>query len=386
MSNPAQEPDTALARVAFVIDKLESGGAQRQLVMLAAALKDRGYDVEVFVYHQDGFFAEDFREAGVPVSLVPFRNKAHLVHTMRETIKANGPDIVISYLAGPNALMELVGLFRRRFALIISERCLEVEGRKRFVRYGLHFLADAVVCNSHSQHRHILETFPRLADRTHIIANGVDLKRFSLVGPPPSTRPKRLRILVLARVHPQKNPFTLVEAIAIVRREQPQLEVSVDWYGNPWWQNEGYYFRLEELIERRELKDVFRLHPAVKNVERLYHEADVVCLPSLYEGTSNTIREAMACGLPLLVSRTGDNPELVKEGQNGLMFDASSAQDIAATIVRFANTSDNAKREMGIESRKLAEATSSLDTVFDSYIELIQEVLGKRTILQDDVK
>ena len=347
--------------------------------MLAAALKDRGYGVEVFVYHQDGFFADDFSEAGVSVSLVPFRNKAHLVYAMRKAIKASGSDMVISYLAGPNALMELVGLFRRRFALIISERCLEVESRKRFVRYGLHFLADAVVCNSHSQHRHILETFPRLADRTHVITNGVDIKKFSLVDPPSSNRPQKLKILVLARVHPQKNPFALVEAMEIVRREQPRLEVSVDWYGDPWWQNEDYYFRLEEVIERRELKDAFRLHPAIKNVERLYHGADVVCLPSLYEGTSNTIREAMACGIPLLVSRTGDNPELVKEGQNGLMFDASSAQDIAATIIHFAKKSNKEKRKMGLEGRKLVEAMSSLDSVFDSYIEIIQEVFSKRT-------
>ena len=349
--------------------------------MLAAALKDRGYGVEVFVYHQDGFFVEDFHEAGVSVSLVPFRNKAHLVYTMRKAIKASGSDMVISYLAGPNALMEVVGLFRRRFALIISERCLEVESRKRFVRYGLHFLADAVVCNSHSQHRHILETFPRLADRTHIITNGVDIKKFSLVEPPSPHQSKKLRILVLARVHPQKNPFTLVEAMEIIRRERPQLEVSVDWYGDPWWQNENYYFRLKEIIERQELKDVFRLHPAVKNVEQLYHEADVVCLPSLYEGTSNTICEAMACGIPLLVSRTGDNPELVKEGQNGLTFDASSAQDIAATIIRFAEKSNQIRRKMGLEGRRLVEAASSLDTVFDSYTELIQEILSKRTTL-----
>lgn len=379
MSDTAQQSAPALARVAFVIDKLESGGAQRQLMMLAAALKDRGYGVEVFVYHRDDFFADDFRKAGVPISCVPFRNKAHLVRAMGKAIKATGPDMVISYLAGPNALMELSGLLRRRFALIVSERCLEVEGRKRFVRYGLHFFADAVACNSHSQYRHILETFPRLAGRTHVIANGVDLERFFPVEPRPS-RPEILRILVLARVHPQKNPFTLIEAVDIVRQEQPQLEVSVDWYGNPWWQNEDYHFRVQEAIERRSLKGIFRLHPAVKNVEQLYHEADVVCLPSLYEGTSNTIREAMACGIPLLVSRIGDNPVLVKEGQNGLLFDASSAQNIAATIVRFAKKSSEAKRKMGLEGRKLVEATSSLDAVFDSYTELIQKVLSKRII------
>ena len=377
MSNTAQEPAPALARIVFVIDKLESGGAQRQLVMLAAALKDRGYGVEVFVYHRDDFFADDFRKAGVSVSLVTFRNKVHLVHAMRKAIKASGPDMVISYLAGPNALMELIGLFRRRFALLISERCLEVNGRKRFMRYGLHFLADAVVCNSHSQYHHILETFSRLADRTHIIANGVDLKRFSLAEPSPG-RPEKLRILVLARVHPQKNPFTLVEAVEIVRREQPKLEVLVDWYGDPWWQNEDYCFRLKEAIERRGLKGIFCVHPAVKNVEPLYHEADVVCLPSLYEGTSNVIREAMACGIPLLASRTGDNPRLVKEGQNGLLFDASSAKDIADKIICFAKKSCAAKREMGLKGRELIEDMFSSDSVFDNYIELIGEILSKR--------
>ena len=377
MSNTAQGPTPALPRVAFVIDKLESGGAQRQLVMLASALKDRGYGVEVFVYHHDDFFADDFRRAGVSVNLVPFRNKAHLVRAMGKAIKASDPDVVISYLAGPNALMELVGLFRRRFALIIMELCLEVDGWKRFMRYGPHFFANAVVCNSHSQYRHILETFPRLADRTHVIPNGVDIERFSLVGSP-SSQSKKLRILVLARVHPQKNPFKLVKAVEIVRREQSQLEVSVDWYGDPWWQNEDYYFRLEEDIESRELKGVFRLHPAVKDVEQLYHGADVVCLPSIYEGTPNILYEAMACGIPLLVSRAGDNPELVKEEQNGLMFDASSAQDIADTIIHFAKKSYQTRREMGLRGRKLVEEMSPLHTIIDRYVELIQKMLSKQ--------
>ncbi len=377
MSNTARVSDPTLPRVAFVIDKMESGGAQRQLVMLAAALKDRSYDVETFIYHGGGFFADDLTEIGVSLNSVPFRNKAHLVRAMRKAIKASSPDVVVSYLTGPNSLMELAGLPRRRFALITSERCLDAVGRKRFVRYGLHFLADAVVCNSYSQHRHILETFPRLADRTHIIVNGVDLKRFSPVQSPP-IRSRELRMLVLARVHPQKNPFTLVEAVEIVRREQPQLDVLVDWYGDPWWQNEDYYARLKEAIERRMLKDVFRLHRAVKNIEQLYHRADVVCLPSLYEGTSNTICEAMACGVPVLASRTGDNSRLVKEGRNGLLFDAPSAQDMADKIVQFARKPHETRRAMGLTGRRLVEEIFSPDFFIDSYIELIQKVLDKR--------
>lgn len=370
-----------MIRITFVIDKLEPGGTQRQLVMLAAALINRGYEIETLVYHRNGFFADDLAEVGVSVNYVPFRNKVHLVRAMRKAIQTSRPDVVISCLPGPNALMGLTGLFRRRFALITSERCFDVVSKswKCFVRYGPHLLADAVICNSYAQYHHILEVFPRLEDQTQIITNGVDLERFTPTQPPPY-RPKQLRILVLARLHPQKNPFTLVEAVAIIRKEQPQLDITVDWYGSHRWQKDDYNAQLEAVIERRSMKEVFRLHEAVKEVEQLYRETDVVCLPSLYEGTSNVICEAMACAVPLLVSRAGDNFRLVEEGQNGLLFDASSARDIANTILQFANRSYETRQEMGLVGRKRIEALCSPGILVDRYIEVIQKVLDKRAL------
>ena len=368
-----------MIQITFVIDKLESGGTQRQLVMLAAALTNSGYEIETLVYHRNGFFADDLAEIGVPVNYVSFRNKAHLVHAMRKAIKASKPDVVISCLPGPNILMGLIGLFRRRFALITSERCFDIVGKswKCFMRYGPHFLADAVICNSYAQYHHILEVFPRLESRTQIIVNGVDLERF-VPTESPTKQPEKLRMLVLARVHPQKNPFTLVEAVAIIRRKQPQLDIVVDWYGSPRWQKDSYYAQLEAVIERQSLKEVFRLHEAVKNVEQLYHRADVVCLPSLYEGTSNVICEAMACAVPLLVGRAGDNSRLVEEGRNGLLFDASSARDVANAILRFADQPYETRREMGLAGRKRVEAICSPGVLADRYIEVIQKVLDKR--------
>ena len=249
--------------------------------------------------------------------------------------------------------------------------------RKSFVRYGFHFLADAVVCNSQSQHRHILEVFPRLEDRAFVIDNGVDLEKF-LPDKPPPNRPGELRVLVLARVHPQKNPFKLLEAVDIIRQEQPQLSVSVDWYGDTGLQRVDYHAQLKEAIERRSLKEVFRLHSPIKNVEQLYHETDVVCLPSLYEGTPNVVCEAMACGIPVLVSKIGDNSRLVEEGQTGLLFDPSSARDIADTILQFANKPYEVRREMGIMGRKRAEILLSSDSAVDRHVELIREILDKR--------
>lgn len=349
------------------------------MVTLGVPFIERGYEVRTFVYHWDDFFADDLADAGVPISYVPFHNKAHLIRAMRKAINAYSPDVVLSYLPGPNALMGLAGLPRRKYALISSEQCLDIVGmrRKSFVRYGFHFLADAVVCNSQSQHRHVLEVFPRLKDRAFTIDNGVDLERFAPAQPRPN-RPGELRVLVLARVHPQKNPFMLLEAVDILKKEQSQLSVSVDWYGGTSLQRADYHTRLEETIKRRSLEGIFRLHQPVKDVQRLYHEADVVCLPSLYEGTPNVVCEAMACGIPVLVSKIGDNSRLVEEGQNGLLFDPSSARDIADTILRFSDMPYKDKREMGFIGRKRAEMLLSSDSAVDRHIELIREILSKR--------
>lgn len=374
-------------RVTLIIDDLGSGGAQRQLVMLAPGLKDRGHHVEVLVYQRGDFFTSELVEAGVPVTLVPFRNKLHIIYSVRKAIMESSPDVVITFLQGPSILAELARLPRRKFSLITSERVLDTTGRsmRRSVRYRLHRLADAVVSNSHSQRQHMIEAFPRLEDRTHVIVNGVDLERFAPAKPLLTSRSAELRMLVLARFAQQKNPFGLLDAVEIIRREHPQLDVVVDWYGDyktpgnpPITRQRDFPIGLEETIAQYSLQDKFRLHRAVKNVEQLYHAADVVCLPSFSEGTANVICEAMACGIPLLVSRVSDNIKLVVEEQNGLLFDPLSPRDIADTIVRFAAKPYDIRQRMGLTGRKMAETTLSPDVLVDSYISLMEKVVTQK--------
>ncbi len=197
---------------------------------------------------------------------------------------------------------------------------------------------------------------------------------------------------MLARIYRQKNPFGLLEAVDIVRRERPLLDLTVDWYGDHlvaesrrsskwdfrYRQKEAeHYSRLKQTIADRSLQDRFRLHPAVRDVVTLYRMADAVCLPSFYEGTSNVICEAMACGVPLLVSRVSDSPRLVHEGRNGLLFDPESPQDIADAILRFADTPPEARRRMGLDGRRMAEAMLPESAFVDNYIKLIDKILSK---------
>ena len=362
---------------------------------LAICLKRRGFEVEVLTYWPDDFYADLLVEANVPLVYVPSYNRLHLILAMRRALRKPKSDIVVAFLSGPSRLVELASLPRRDFALIVSERNLDVSGRtlRRMVDYFLHRFADAVVSNSHAQRDRIKQLAPHLEQNTYVIINSVDLEYFKPATSPKQNRPYQLHILVLARLEPQKNPFGLLEAVAVVRHDSPGLDLVVDWYGGPTLTDEqldlrwakkpyeervGYYRQLEESIARKSLQERFRLHPAAQNVIPLYHEADVVCLPSFYEGTSNVICEAMACGIPVLASRVSDNPRLVKEGRNGFLFDPSSPQDIANVILRFAATSPAARRTMGLEGRKMAETMLSPDLFANRFIELIDHVFAQR--------
>ena len=378
-------------RVVMVIDQLEAGGAQRQFCLLAAALHKLGFLVKILVLRRDSFFRDQLREAAdVPVACLETRNRAHLAVRVRRAIRSERPDAVISFLSWPNLLVELAGLPRRSFAVIVSERNLDVSPRslKSRLRYFFHRFADVVVSNSYAQRDCMSNLSSYLASRTTVIVNGVDSDRFA-----PRLRQEvpgeGIRILVLARFAPQKNVIRFIQAVNIVLSQNPDAHVTVDWYGKIPVRDGGsesgwalsasiraaaYYQQVVAAIETYEIEGRFRLHGSVKDVERLYWQSDVVCLPSLHEGCSNVLAEAMACGVPVLASRISDNVRLVEDGVNGFLFDPMSAEDIADKVMRFSRLSRVERKRLGEEGRRLAQSMLSVDVFVDRYAGLIESL------------
>ena len=381
----------AVTRVVMVIDHLEPGGAQRQFCLLATSLHRLGFAVRVVVFRRDDFFADILQEAGpIPVMYLEARTRLHLIYLVRNAIRRDKPDVVISFLSWPNLLVELGGLPRREFSVVVSERNLDVStgGAKRYLRYFFHRFADIVVSNSYAQRERIEQIAPHLKDRTEVIVNGVDTLHFKPTDrmDPPNGR---MRVLVLARFAPQKNALRFVAAVHMFRAQHPDANLIVDWYGKKpvvdvkWAQRVAlqsmtYYRGVESVIARYMMQDAFCLHTPHKDVRQLYAQADVVCLPSLYEGFSNVIGEAMACGVPVLASRVSDNVRLVEEGRNGFLFDPMSVEDMANTIRRFAAQSDEERRGMGLEARRMAESMLSTRVFTDRFVKLIGKVSRRR--------
>jgi glycosyltransferase involved in cell wall biosynthesis len=105
------------------------------------------------------------------------------------------------------------------------------------------------------------------------------------------------------------------------------------------------------------------------------HAADLFVLPSVSEGLSNALLEAMASGLPCIVSDIGGNVDLIADGENGLLFESGNINQLTDMLLRLLRN-DIGRREFGRRARETIEADYSMDRVAKKYVELYRHLLG----------
>jgi len=130
----------------------------------------------------------------------------------------------------------------------------------------------------------------------------------------------------------------------------------------------------QSLLEMAGLGDVVWLPGERDNVPELLGAMDVFVLPSLAEGISNTILEAMATGLPVVATSVGGNSELVVDGETGLLVPRSDPDALAAAIRCYVETPD-LRRRHGENARRRCEAEFSITTMVNNYQVLYESLL-----------
>jgi len=130
------------------------------------------------------------------------------------------------------------------------------------------------------------------------------------------------------------------------------------------------------ILEAADLTELAWLPGERNDIPDIMRGLDCFVLPSLGEGISNTILEAMACGLPVIATAVGGNPELVQEGSTGHLVPAADPGALARAIIDFAQSPKKA-RAMGYAGRKRIEAQFSMTTMIDSYQKIYDHLLGR---------
>jgi glycosyltransferase involved in cell wall biosynthesis len=332
-----------VAPVLFLIDELEVGGSQRQILMLAKDLKRRGHAVTVAYFREAGAtLRPEFEAAGIEARLVAKRRRVDVMFLLRlaRLLASERRTHVLSFGYTANLWTRLAGslaaaprtiscirdlTYLPRSAGALTPVLAKVEAllatRSRWVVANSQVTAESMVTRGFVPRSKLL-----------VVPNAVEGGAFI---PRAAARP-RLRALVggaepdpivgtLARLVVPKDLFTLIRAARLVANEIPQTRFLVA--------GEGPLRGELEALRRQLGLDDSVLMPGTVDGRTIMSGLDVGILTSTHEGMPNFVLEAMATGVPIVSTRAGAVPEILEEGGLGRLVATGDHQGVAQAIV-----------------------------------------------------
>jgi len=353
--------------VLLLARELDLGGSERQMTEIAKTLDRSRFSPHVGCFRPQGIRSAELAAAGVPIVHFPvdsftsfgalgeawklgsyiLQNKIRLVHTF---------DYPLTLFAVPLAR------WTTRAVVVSSQRShrsLIPHKYRRWIRMTDH-IAQAIVVNCEFVRRHLQNNEGVPESRIRLCYNGVDLDEFA----PGETPRDALTIGVVCALRPEKDVKTLIEAFVRVRRSGLRLLIV------------GSGSMLEELrglAEASGLGSDCAFVPATGMVAQWLRAIDIFVLPSRSEALSNSLLEAMACGCCPVASRVGGNTELIRHGENGMLFEAGNVdqlENILATLLERREL----REQLAARARSTAEQFSigaSTRRMEEIYTELI---------------
>jgi glycosyltransferase involved in cell wall biosynthesis len=207
-----------------------------------------------------------------------------------------------------------------------------------------------------------LSSIPNAVDFT-VFADASPLKRSEL-----GLRESSPLIVSVGRLDPQKAPFVLLEAFARLRKRHPDWQLL--------FVGEGPLRRpMEDWIRSRQLQDNVRLAGWRPDVASILKTADVLALPSLWEGMPNIVLESMAAGLPVVSSRVEGTDELIRDGESGLLVTPGSEAELGQQLEAVL-TNAKLAAQLRNAAKSAVISTFSFDRMVASYEQLYQHLLS----------
>lgn len=366
-----------LRRVALVIGQLELGGTEKQVSLLARGLHGRGIEAHVILLSRGGPHEATLRDMGIAVHHLGFTRRSSgssaLVQNMRAFARLVGllrrikPDVLHAFLlesyvlgapAARLARVPLVVAGRRSLSHFSQERRWIFALGKAVTRVTDHVVANAAAV---AEDVRAVERLP--ADKLSVIYNGLPVSAFEPVEPE-SIDTKLPVVLCVARLRPEKGHRFLIGAAALLsQRGRPCTLVFVG--DGPEWD------RLKEQANGLDLD--IRFMGARTDVEGFLARADIVVLPSVSEGLSNAVMEAMAMGRPIVATAVGGTPELLED--RGILVPASDPATLAEAFVRLFDDPELAA-SLGTAARAWARKNLDVTVMVDEHIKLYHRLMG----------
>ena len=382
-------------RILFLGSQMEVAGAQRMLLSQARWFEARGHEVRaVFFYDKQGLAERWQAEHSFPLrSLKAWRYRAFAPANYWRALGGlwrlwkelrQGVDVLVSYTPHSNVLgLPVAWLAGTPVRLPTHHGYIEGSSRLLARVHGWMVntgLAGKLVAVSAQVREEALAREGVHAEKIEVIENGIEpLAREALT----VQERKALRdelgvteggwlLLTVGRLTVQKGHSVLLKAIQQVAKQFPQALFA--------FAGDGYQRQaLEAEAQELGVQEQVRFLGVREDVAALLLAADVFVQPSLWEGLSLAMLEALLAGTPVLATRVEGVVDVIESGQSGLLVEVGEAEALAEAIIGL--LSDEKKRKgLGRAGKRKAEAHYSVERMCQEYEDLIFSLMPERSI------
>ncbi|MGE0821950.1 MAG: glycosyltransferase [Candidatus Binatia bacterium] len=368
-------------KILFVINQLACGGAEQQLVTLCEGLRKRHHDVSVVSIYNQLDLRERLDRLQIPIRVGRKYCKIDVtvVWRLRCLIQQAKPDIVHSYLPASALFTAMTKWLGVTSPVIQAERSINTwrsKGRLWLDTVVRRRVA-GIVCNAHAIRAHLIEVERVPPQKVALIYNGLAPER----GTPPSREAisvarQQLRapfgayiVIAVANFVKEKQHQVLLAAFARAKKQAPHMFLVLVGKG-------ALESEIRHTVAQLDLVSSTQLITNCTNPLPLLCAADLAVLTSDIEGCSNAILEAMAMGLPLVVTDAGGNRELVTHGAGGIVCRVGDIHAVAEGLGRLAQDRQLAQ-VMGRYNRERVCREFTDDSMVERTLALYHQVVKK---------
>lgn len=346
--------------IAVFVKNLTSGGAEKQSVLLAKALSGT-YHVHYIIFNAERTHKKylDMLQEDTRISVRAFTGKIPCRYrSFIDYLKEHQITDVFSYLTAANAIAALAG---RQLGINIYTglRNSQLPFAKRIVdRFITNRVATLAIANCYTgRENFIKQGFSE--NKIAVIPNCFENIAHTTSRPEKDT----VQIITVGRFVKQKDYKTAIRAVADLHTRTRNVTYHIVGYGK-------LEAEIRKWIIEYGIGDITQIHIDPDNIPQLLENSDIYLSTSLFEGTSNSLLEAMNADLPIVATDVGDNEMMIANYTNGFLCAVKNTAELSKNLERLA-LSYSLRLQMGKAGKKKLEDDYSMEKLRDNYIKIL---------------
>lgn len=345
-------------------------GQERVVVDLAKKFRGLGHKSIVCTTLFGGELERELEQCDIPFRCLKLRRSydPRAIMPLVRYLKANNVHAVITHGSSGCLIPRLAAISANVPVIIHVEH--NVSDCKKFhnilVDRWLAGFTDAIVCVSQSARTSLLRYVKIGNAKLVTIPNGLNTERF--LSPPrnsTATINGRKRVGIVGRFNEQKGHIYFVEAAARIVKTFPNVEFVFVGDGT-------LRSTIEQRINDKGLNGYCHFLGLRNDVGQLLQGFDVFVLASLWEGMPISLLEAQYFGVACVVTNVGGNPEVVSDGDNGLLVEPRDPDGLASAILKLL-LDDDLRKAFGLHGQQVFARRFGVDNMANAYLDIISE-------------